>query len=232
VHEQMAVYGSLAGPLAEVSLDKVVDQAAINALEDENVEVPPLGYAIAQLKGVYVLAENTHGLVLVDMHAAHERITYERMKAAFDDHHIEQQPLLVPQSIAVSEREAECAERHEEVFSSLGFVVERASPEAILVRQIPVILNRANVEQLLRDVLSDLLEYGNTQRIRESINEILSTMACHGAVRANRRLTLPEMNALLRDIEMTERSGQCNHGRPTWIQITLQELDKLFLRGR
>ncbi|WP_372861813.1 DNA mismatch repair endonuclease MutL [Spongiibacter sp.] len=195
-------------------------------------EVPPLGYALAQLKGVYILAENAEGMVLVDMHAAHERITYERMKAARAGEGLRSQPLLVPQSLAVSEREADCAEQHAAVFAELGMRVERAAAESLVVRELPVILADSQVEQLVRDVIADLLEYGSSDRIAAHINEILSTMACHGSVRANRRLTLPEMNGLLRDMEATERSGQCNHGRPTWVQVGMAELDKWFLRGR
>lgn len=194
--------------------------------------VPPLGYALAQLKGVYILAENAQGLVLVDMHAAHERITYERMKRAKEGEGIRSQPLLVPMSIAVSRREADCAEQHGEQFAEFGLHLQRASEEALIVREVPVILAGSEVEQLVRDVLSDLLEFGTTDRIRAHANEILSTMACHGSVRANRRLSIPEMNALLRDMEATERSGQCNHGRPTWVQVGMAELDKWFLRGR
>lgn len=199
--------------------------------EDSHL-APPLGYALAQLKGVYILAENQQGLVLVDMHAAHERITYERMKNARDGEGIRSQPLLVPINLAVSEREADCAEQHGEVFAELGMRIERAAAESVIVRELPAILADTSVEQLVRDVLSDLLEFGSSDRIRAHINEILSTMACHGSVRANRRLTLPEMNSLLRDMEATERSGQCNHGRPTWVQVGMAELDKWFLRGR
>lgn len=199
---------------------------------DNPEQAPPLGYAMAQLKGIYILAENEAGMVLVDMHAAHERITYERMKAAFAGEGIRSQPLLVPQTIAVSDREAACAEQFPEVFTQLGIELQRSGEESVMLRQMPIILNGADAEQLVRDVLSDLLEYGNSDRILAHINEVLSTMACHGSVRANRRLTLPEMNALLRDIEATERSGQCNHGRPTWTQVSLAEMDKWFLRGR
>jgi DNA mismatch repair protein MutL len=198
----------------------------------EEGDIPPMGFAIAQLKGIYILAENAQGLIIVDMHAAHERITYERMKTAFDDQGLVSQPLLVPESLAVSQREADMAEQSGEVFAQLGFVVERAANENIIVREIPAILRGSEVESLLRDVISDLIEHGTSERIRNHINEILSTMACHGSVRANRKLSVPEMNALLRDMEATERSGQCNHGRPTWSQLTLDELDKLFLRGR
>jgi len=193
---------------------------------------PPLGYAIAQLHGIYILAENAEGLIIVDMHAAHERITYERMKTALDNDGIRSQPLLVPESLAVSEKEATLAEDQKEILRQLGFVIERAGPETVLIRQIPVLLQSGHVANLIRDVLSDLVEHGSTERVREHLNEVLGTMACHGSVRANRRLTIPEMNALLRDMEITERSGQCNHGRPTWQQVTLGELDKLFSRGR
>jgi DNA mismatch repair protein MutL len=195
-------------------------------------DVPPLGYALAQLKGIYILAENAHGMVLVDMHAAHERITYERLKAARGESGIRSQPLLVPQSVAVSQREVQIAIQHSDLFQRLGLAVEEGGEESLVIRQIPVVLRDSNVEQLLRDVLADLIEFGSSERIEAHMDEILSTMACHGSVRANRRLTILEMNALLRDMEETERSGQCNHGRPTWIQMGLDELDKLFLRGR
>jgi DNA mismatch repair protein MutL len=195
-------------------------------------DVPPLGYALAQLMGIYILSENANGLVLVDMHAAHERVTYERLKLARDKEGIRSQPLLVPQAVAVSAREVEIASEHASLFQKLGMEISVGGEESLLIRQIPVSLRESNVEQLLRDVLSDLIEYGSSDRIEAHMDEILSTMACHGSVRANRRLTLPEMNALLRDMEATERSGQCNHGRPTWTQMSLDELDKLFLRGR
>ncbi len=222
VREQMAVYGALhTSPVKNNPLP-----------ETHSEDIPPLGYALAQLKGIYILAENAQGLILVDMHAAHERITYERMKESFGCGGIQTQPLLVPESIAVSEKEADCAENFSEIFKSLGFELQRAGPETILIRQIPVILNRAKVEQLVRDVLSDLIEHGTSERIQHHINEILGTMACHGSVRANRKLTIPEMNALLRDMEATERSGQCNHGRPTWLLQSLDDLDKLFMRGQ
>ncbi len=222
VREQMAVYGALhSSPLQNNALP-----------ETRSEDIPPLGYALAQLKGIYILAENAQGLILVDMHAAHERITYERMKESFSCGGIQTQPLLVPESIAVSEKEADCAENFHAIFTSLGFELQRAGPETLLIRQIPVILNRAKVEQLVRDVLADLIEHGTSERIQHHINEILGTMACHGSVRANRKLTIPEMNALLRDMEATERSGQCNHGRPTWLLQSLDDLDKLFMRGQ
>jgi len=202
------------------------------AERDGEADVPPLGYAVAQLKGIYILAENAHGLVVVDMHAAHERITYERLKAARALQSIPSQPLLVPQSVAVSQREVLVATEHRDFFERLGLAVDVAGEESLVIRQIPVSLRDSDVEQLLRDVLADLIEIGSSGRVEAHLDEILSTMACHGAVRANRRLTIPEMNALLRDMEETERSGQCNHGRPTWTQLALDELDKLFLRGR
>ena len=197
-----------------------------------NPDIPPLGYALAQLKGIYILAENEAGLVVVDMHAAHERITYERLKIAMDTEGLKSQPLLVPETITMSQREASCAESYNEWFNQLGFEIQRLGLETLAIRQIPALLKQARAGQLVKDVLADLLEYGSSDRIKAHINELLATMACHGSVRANRRLTLPEMNALLRDMEQTERSGQCNHGRPTWTQLPLADLDKLFLRGK
>ena len=198
----------------------------------EQAEIPPMGFALAQLSGVYILAENAHGLVLVDTHAAHERITYERLKKARDQAGIRRQPLLVPQTLAVSAREVNAVSECAQQLAALGMLVEPAAEEAVIIREVPVALANADLSQLVRDVLADLCEYGSSDRIAAHMDEILSTMACHGSVRANRRLTLPEMNALLRDMEHTERSGQCNHGRPTWVQLSLAELDKLFLRGR
>lgn len=202
------------------------------SLPQEQGDIPPLGYAVAQLKGVYILAENAQGMVVVDMHAAHERITYERLKVAMASEGLRGQPLLVPESIALSQREADCAEEHASWFQRLGFELQRLGPESLAIRQIPALLKQAQATQLVRDVLADLLEYGTSDRIQAHLNELLATMACHGAVRANRRLTLPEMNGLLRDMEQTERSGQCNHGRPTWTQLSMDQLDKLFMRGQ
>ena len=205
---------------------------ATTSVEDNQAEFPPLGYARAQIHGVYVLAENKEGMVLVDMHAAHERITYERLKQAREGAGIAAQPLLVPVAMAVSEKEASSAEEHSGIFSDLGFELDRTGPEALKIRQIPIILAHANAELLVRDVLSDLVKHGSSTRIHEAINAVLGTMACHGSIRANRKLSIPEMNTLLRDMERTERSGQCNHGRPTWMQLTMAELDKLFMRGQ
>jgi DNA mismatch repair protein MutL len=193
---------------------------------------PALGYAIAQLHGIYILAENAHGLILVDMHAAHERITYERMKTAQASAGIQSQPLLVPITVAVNERDAQRAEEHRALFSELGFDISRLGQETLAVRQVPTLLRDADIATLVRDVLADLHTLGSSSRIQENINTVMATLACHGSVRAHRKLTLPEMNHLLRDMEATERSGQCNHGRPTWVQLTLAELDKFFLRGR
>jgi len=198
----------------------------------ESGEVPPLGYALAQLHGVYILAQNREGLVVVDMHAAHERITYERLKQAMEGDGIRSQPLLVPESIVVSSREADLADSHASLFSELGFILDRSGPETLRVREVPGLLRGANIGVLIRDVLADLVAYGTSQRIREELNSLLSTMACHGSVRANRQLSIPEMNGLLRDMERTERSGQCNHGRPTWRQLGMTELDKWFMRGQ
>ncbi|MBG0841953.1 DNA mismatch repair endonuclease MutL [Pseudomonas toyotomiensis] len=206
--------------------------AQVQPMPQEQGDIPPLGYAVAQLKGVYILAENAQGLVVVDMHAAHERITYERLKHAMASEGLRGQPLLVPESIALSQREADCAEEHAEWFQRLGFELQRLGEETVAIRQIPALLKQAEATQLVRDVLADLLEYGTSDRIQAHLNELLATMACHGAVRANRRLTIPEMNALLRDMEQTERSGQCNHGRPTWTQLSMDQLDKLFMRGQ
>lgn len=228
VRENMQLYNALLQPAgAETDVAELAMPGSAEA-----AEIPPLGYAIAQLKGIYILAENAQGLIIVDMHAAHERITYERMKTAHAAEGIRAQPLLVPQTLAVSQKEADYAEAQSSMFASLGFELQRVGPESLMVRQIPALLDRSNVEQLVRDVLSDMLEHGSSERISRHINEILSSMACHGSVRANRRLSIAEMNALLRDMEITERSGQCNHGRPTWTALSIDELDKLFLRGQ
>ncbi|UPG91285.1 DNA mismatch repair endonuclease MutL [Luteibacter aegosomaticola] len=199
---------------------------------EQGDDIPPLGYAIAQLKNIYVLAENAHGLVLVDMHAAHERITYEKLKNGRVTANLRSQMMLVPLSIAVSAKEAAAAEEHAEALADWGLELSRSGPSGVVVRRIPSLLEGADVGQLTRDVLSELAAHGSSRRLEELENELLSTMACHGSVRAGRRLGIPEMNALLREMEATERSGQCNHGRPTWVQLSLAELDKLFLRGR
>jgi DNA mismatch repair protein MutL len=194
--------------------------------------VPPLGYALAQLHGIYILAQNADGLVLVDMHAAHERVTYERMKGAWEGPGIASQTLLIPVTVAVSYGEANLAEERREVFQELGFDLSRVGPEMLLVRAVPNLIEVDDVVSLVRDVIADLRSHGNSRRLSEHINAVLADVACHQAVRAHRRLTVEEMDALLREMERTERSGQCSHGRPTWVQLDLADLDRLFLRGR
>ncbi len=195
-------------------------------------QAPPLGFALAQLHGVYVLSQNAQGLVLVDMHAAHERITYERMKAAFAAQDLRAQPLLVPESLALGEREADAAEQHAELLASLGFELRRSGPQSVSLWSVPSLLADLDPKPLLLDALADLREHGSTRKVDEAVHRLLAAWACRTSVRANRRLTLPEMNALLRDMEATERAAQCNHGRPTYVQLALAELDRLFLRGR
>lgn len=201
------------------------------ALPDSD-ETPPLGYALAQLHGIYILAQNQQGLILVDIHAAHERITYEQLKLQHDAQALQQQPLLVPVSIVVSEDEISAWRDNPQLFDELQLSIEQLAEDTLVVRAIPDILKDADVAQLVRDVLADVITHGSSQRITEMLHEILSSMACHGSVRANRNLTIDEMNALLRDMEQTERSGQCNHGRPTWIAMDMKQLDGWFKRGQ
>ncbi len=220
------------GRAAYEGMRALAEAAVLEAPESSQAETPPLGFALAQLQGIYILAQNEKGLVLVDMHAAHERVTYERMKQSWGDEGVRTQPLLVPESMTVSATEAQLAEENVEFLHELGFELDRLGPETLLIRAVPALLRHANAKNLVNDVLSDLAVAGESTRIQERCNEILATIACHGSVRASRQLTVPEMNALLRDMERTERSGQCNHGRPTWVQLSLDDLDKLFLRGR
>lgn len=225
VGEQGQRYGAILDfqrPVAEGESDRVGDEGT----------VPPLGFALAQLNGVYLLAQGADGLIVVDTHAAHERIGYERLKAAWASGGVTRQPLLVPVSLHVSPREADLLEASREVLTEFGLVVDRLGPGTLTVREAPALLRDADLERLVRDLLSDLAVHGSSERLRDSVNTVLSTMACHGAVRANRRLTLPEMNALLRDMERIERADQCNHGRPTWVKVSHAELDRLFSRGR
>jgi DNA mismatch repair protein MutL len=191
----------------------------------------PLGYAIAQLHGVYILAQSAEGMVLVDMHAAHERVMYESMKKLLAGETAQQQ-LLMPEILNVTPAQADAAEGHVQEFAALGFGVTRLGPDQLALRAIPTLLAGRDPAGIVRDVLSDLLEAGHSRRVEESINHLLATMACHAAVRAQRTLSLPEMNALLREMEGTERADQCNHGRPTWVRLSMSELDRLFLRGR
>jgi DNA mismatch repair protein MutL len=211
------------------ALNSVTQQEARMVTEHH---VPPLGFALGQLLGVYILAENAQGLVLVDMHAAHERITYERLKNARACGDVPSQLLLMPLALNVSKREADAVESHAERFIALGFDITRSGSDRIAVRRIPSALEGADIAQLVHDVLADLVEHGSDARLQEYENELLSTMACHASIRAHRRLNVAEMNALLRQMEETERANQCNHGRPTWVQINQAELDRMFLRGR
>ena len=220
VREQLAVYAQLR------------PQAAPSTVDTSTGSVPPLGFALAQLHGIFILAENAAGLILVDMHAAHERITYERLKLGLEQDGIRSQPLLVPISVTVNQREADIVEEQSEALADLGVELERRGLESIVIRGLPAMLGAVDGAQLVRDVLSDMIADGVSSRVPETLLAILSSRACHGSVRANQTLSLTEMNALLRDMERTERSGQCNHGRPTWVQLTIADLDKLFLRGR
>jgi len=222
VRESLAAYRALSSGAPSVALD----------LHSEQAEIPPLGFAVAQIGGVYILAENAQGLVVVDMHAAHERILYEKLKLGYDDKAVVRQPMLVPATIAVAESEADLVEQSSGVLENLGLVIDRAGPSRLVIREIPALLKDADAESMLRDILSDLSQAGQSNRVESACHDLLATMACHHSVRANRMLTLNEMNALLREMENTERADQCNHGRPTWTAITMAELDRLFLRGR
>ena len=220
VREALTTYRSFAASAAQAErLQQVTD-------------IPPLGFAVAQLAGIYILAENKDGLVIVDMHAAHERITYEKLKRSFDDRNLVRQPLLVPETLSVAESEADLVEQSGHLLADLGLIVDRTGPTSVIVREVPVLLKDSDVASLLRDVLSDLAESGRSTRIEDAVDDCLATMACHHSVRANRMLTPDEMNALLREMEKTERADQCNHGRPTWTTVSMSELDRLFMRGR
>ncbi len=257
VREQMEVYTQLHTPVHSMSSVKTsvsqqnnqntVSASAIvaQAIAKEKTQsliqqqvsqcessVPVLGFALAQLQGVYILAENVEGLVLVDMHAAHERVMYEQLKKDMQNHKVIAQPLLVPITVNLSEREANAIENHPDLFHKVGMKVERMGQETVAVREVPELLRASNLVQMIRDIASDLISNEKSSRLEDHVHHILGTMACHAAVRANRRLTVPEMNALLRAMETTEHSGQCNHGRPTWMKLSLDDLDKLFLRGQ
>jgi len=227
VSEEIEAYSALY-PKAESSSMIELQQSFSNAVEG----VPPLGYAIAHLHSIFILAETEKGIILVDAHAAHERVNYERLKKQYHSGNVPSQPLLLPLKIQVSESEADLAEQHHAFFTALGFELNRSSPETIVLRSTPALLGKEDMDTLVRDILADIIENGMSQRVLDRSNEILSTMACHGSVRAKRKLTIDEMNALLRDMEKTERAGQCNHGRPTWIELTTNDLDKFFLRGQ
>lgn len=215
-------------PVAGVPGDESGREAGITG--DDGI--PPLGFARAHLHGVYILAENAQGLIIVDAHAAHERITYERLKVQYASGTLNTQALLVPVTLDVSESEADRCEAEAQWLTSIGLRVDRMAPEQLVIREVPAILGRSDVAALLRDVLSDLMSVDSSERLSDAVDSVLSSMACHGSVRANRGLSVTEMNALLRQIESTPNSGQCNHGRPTWTALGMQDLDKLFLRGR
>ncbi len=220
VAEAVARYGDEAGRL---------DPATLGS---RDADVPPLGYAIAQLHGIYILAQNSDGLVVVDMHAAHERITYEKLKAQTVSEGVARQRLLVPIVINVSEAEANLVDDLGDELKPFGLVIDRSGPRSVTVREVPALLAHTDVEQLTRDLLADFTEYGSSERLQDGKDDLLSSMACHGSVRANRLLTIPEMNSLLREMEQTDNAGQCNHGRPTFLVQSLQDLDRLFLRGQ
>jgi DNA mismatch repair protein MutL len=215
---------------AKASVDVRDDPDA--ALPEVRVDAPPLGFALAQLHGVYILSQAPDGLILVDMHAAHERTTYERMKADLEGGSVASQPLLTPISLSVAPAEADVLEEHASVLLQAGLELARSGPASVQVRALPAFLTMRDIDALVRRISADLLANGASRGVEEAINEVLGTMACHGAVRAHRNLSVPEMNALLREMERTVRSDQCNHGRPTWTYISMQDLDRMFLRGR
>jgi DNA mismatch repair protein MutL len=232
----MDAYASLQADTPFPSPDAVLAQYDIQPdimqAVSEDQSLPPLGFAIAQLKGIYIVAENAHGMVLVDMHAAAERITYEKLKSTWPLENAPSQALLVPVVFDADAHEMATVEACQNELDRLGFAIDVMGETALAVRAVPLMLKASHTEALLHDVLADLTLFGDTRKSQEYMERILSTMACHGSVRANRKLSLDEMNALLRQMEATERSGQCNHGRPTWTQMSVADLDKLFLRGR
>ena len=208
------------------------DAAQSPILNPQSSHEHPLGYALAQLSGVYILAQNAQGLTIVDMHAAHERIVYEKLKASLNGERIATQPLLIPVTFAAEALDIATVEAEQETLQRLGFDIAPLSPTTLAIRAMPVLLKQADAEVAAREVLHELREYGASRVLTERRDELLATLACHGAVRANRILSLPEMNSLLREMEGTERSGQCNHGRPTWFSLSMNELDKMFMRGK
>lgn len=230
VAESLAFYQQLAGQPA-TALDQQAATETPSTAQTPS-EVPPLGYALAQLQGIYILAQNAQGLIVVDMHAAHERITYERLKQDWLKPPLTSQPLLVPETLSLDAELVETAEQQQATLLDLGIQLEALGPETLVLRSLPVLLKNAPSEALILTLLQELKGYGSSRSLEASIHEVLANIACHGSVRAGRQLSLPEMNALLRDMEATQRSDQCNHGRPTWFQLSMQDLDAMFLRGR
>ncbi|MBI1175289.1 MAG: DNA mismatch repair endonuclease MutL [Sideroxydans sp.] len=231
--EPLAFYDTLFGTAARnQERVSITDYSGAPALPESDVGIPPLGFALAQLSGIYILAQNQRGLVVVDMHAAHERIVYEKLKNALDQQQIPTQQLLIPASFAADALDIATVEEDQAALAQLGFDLAPISPTTLAVRAMPAMLKQAHAEAAARDVLHELREYGASRALTERRNELLATLACHSAVRANQQLTLEEMNHILREMERTERSGQCNHGRPTWFQISIAELDAMFMRGQ
>ena len=226
--EPASFYGTLFGSREAMNTAPVLQAPMPHADEEPH----PLGFALAQLAGIYILAQNEKGLIVVDMHAAHERIVYEHLKTALENDGIPTQKLLIPSTMTASALEVATVEENADTLAKLGFEIAALGPTAIAVRSVPMTLAQADAAQLARDVLAEVTEFGGSRVLAERQNEMLATMACHAAVRANRQLTIQEMNALLREMEATERSGQCNHGRPTWFQVTIGELDRMFMRGK
>ncbi|CAD6878554.1 DNA mismatch repair protein MutL [Methylomonas albis] len=222
VSEQIKAYGKL----YPLNASEIPAQPATESA------LPPLGFALAHIHNIYILAETASGIILVDAHAAHERVTYERLKQHYHNRAIVSQPLLLPIKLQVTAAEADLAEQEHEFFMNLGFEINRSGPETVVLRATPALLAKTDVDRLVRDILADLATHGVSHKVQESINAILATMACHGSVRARRKLSIEEMNALLRDMEQTERIGQCNHGRPTWVALSHQDLDRFFMRGQ
>jgi DNA mismatch repair protein MutL len=230
IAEERAVYEDFTS-FAKEKAATLFKEVSVEKETSEDV-CHPLGFALAQLHNIYILAQNEEGLILVDAHAAHERINYERLKDTYHENQVSSQTMLVPLALSLNQTEINCMESSFEVLQKLGIDFTRSGPDQVLIRAIPVLLQGADIEQLIRDIIADLLECDNYDTVTENISKILSTIACHSSVRAGRRLSIEEMNSLLRKLEQTPRGDQCGHGRPTWVKFTIEDLDRLFLRGR